>query len=83
MTKPAQAKRQAQPEHDDARTKHSRRADEATQATANQLGATEEQITPLTPPTRDDASNDEQPKSPNPKQRAADEIDPADEITPG
>ena len=50
---------------------------------ADQLGATEQQVTPLTPPVRERPDDRARPGQPQPKQRAADEVDPADELTPG
>ena len=59
-------------------------------AASQQFGATEQQVTPLTPPTRDEQSiKDGKPAdttkaaATSDRQKAADEIDPADEITPG
>ena len=66
------------------------RGDASTPAGSQQFGATEQEVIPLTPPTRDEQSlKDGKPAdttkaaATNDRQKAADEIDPADEITPG
>jgi hypothetical protein len=55
--------------------------DDATEP-AKQFGATEQQITPLTPPTSEKPAK-KLPPDASTKQKAAEEVDPADEITPG
>jgi hypothetical protein len=56
------------------------RGDATESSAADQLGATEEQVVPLTPPM---AKSDEQPGQPDRKHHPDAGIDPADELTPG
>ncbi|HEU5102791.1 MAG TPA: hypothetical protein VFU22_27405 [Roseiflexaceae bacterium] len=49
-------------------------------AAANQRGATEKQVQPLTPPM---AKSDQQPDDPKRGQQPDKDLDPADELTPG
>lgn len=56
------------------------RGDVTESPAAEQLGGTEKQVTPLTPPM---ARSDEQPGDRKLADKADEEIDPADELTPG
>lgn len=58
------------------------RGDATAPAPADQFGATEHDVAPLTPPPSAKPAEQPKPSAPE-KQKAADEIDPADELTPG
>jgi hypothetical protein len=57
-----------------------RRGQQAETPAEKQLGATEREVTPLTPPM---ARSDEQPNDPDRGDEPSKGIDPADELTPG
>jgi hypothetical protein len=57
-----------------------RRGETTDTPAADQLGATEQQVAPLTPPM---ARSDEQPHDRDRKEQPDKGIDPADELTPG
>ena len=57
-----------------------RRGEQAPPKSADQLGATEKQVQPLTPPM---ANSDQQPNDPKRGRQPDKGIDPADELTPG
>jgi len=67
---------------DDRQSERQRRGDATAPTPAEQFGATEQQVTPLTPPTSEKPAK-KLPPDASTKQKAAEQIDPADEITPG
>ncbi len=67
---------------DDLRDERQQRGDATTPEPADQFGATEQQVTPLTPPTSEKPAK-KSPPGASTKQKAAELVDPADEITPG
>jgi len=75
---PSERKPARQPKSD-VRGERQRRGQPAGKA-AEQLGATEEQVKPLTPPM---ARSDEQPNDPERGAQPDKGLDPADELTPG
>jgi hypothetical protein len=83
MTQPHKQKEQSPAERDKFQAEREERGAADQAQPADQLGATEQQVTPLTPPVREKPTDRPRPGEAHPKQRAADEIDPADEITPG
>jgi hypothetical protein len=64
----------------DLQPERERRGDTTDTPAAEQLGATEQQVAPLTPPM---ARSDEQPRDRDRGEQPDKGIDPADELTPG
>ena len=82
MPEHSKKKPQAEASREALHDERKQRGDATTPAPADQLGATEHDVTPLTPPTSETPAK-KSPPSASTKQKAADEIDPADELTPG
>lgn len=78
----SKTKAQAQASREALQDERQQRGDATTPAPADQRGATEHDVTPLTPPTSEKPTKKD-PLGTTTKQKAADEIDPADELTPG
>jgi hypothetical protein len=71
----------ASPASDKLKPEREQRGQHTPPAVSEQRGATEQQVKPLTPPM---ANSDDQPGDPaRKKQGPGDQIDPADELTPG
>ena len=82
MTEHSKKKPQAEVSREGLRDERQQRGDATTPAPADQLGATEHDVTPLTPPTSEKPAKKASPGATT-KQKAEEEIDPADELTPG
>ena len=74
-----QPKNPAKPVKDTFKNEREQRG-EQTPPAADQLGATDQQVQPLTPPM---AESDQQPHDPQRGKQSDKQIDPADELTPG
>ena len=75
-----QQKTPAKPANDDFKTEREQRGEQNPPPAGDQLGATDKQVQPLTPPM---AKSDEQPDDPQRGKQPDPGIDPADELTPG
>ena len=75
-----QQKAPTKPAKDTLKAERKQRGEATPPATADQRGATEQQVQPLTPPM---ATSDQQPNDPNRGRQPDKDIDPADELTPG
>jgi hypothetical protein len=82
MKESSKSKQHSRASRDDLRGERRQRGDATTPVPAEQFGATEQKVTPLTPPTSEKQAK-KMPPGASTKQRAAEQIDPADEITPG
>ena len=83
MAQPQKPKRRSPRDHNTFQAERAERGAADQPQPSEQIGATEQQVMPLTPPMRDQPGGRAQPGQTPSKQRAADEIDPADELTPG
>lgn len=79
MDKKRETKAASQPAKGKSGARRGRRDDQAPEA-SEQMGVTEKEVIPTTPPM---AESDELPGRPVRKTRADDEISAADELTPG
>jgi len=75
-----QQKDPARPAKDSFKPEREQRGEQDPSPAADQLGATERQVQPLTPPP---AKSDQQPNDPQRVKQPDPGIDPADELTPG
>ncbi len=75
-----QAKNSTKPVKDTFKAEREQRGEQNPPSAADQRGATEQQVQPLTPPM---AKSDQQPNEPQRGKQADKELDPADELTPG
>jgi hypothetical protein len=75
-----QQKTPAKPAKDTFKSEREQRGEHNPPPAGDQLGATEQQIQPLTPPN---AKSDQQPNDPKRGEQPDPGIDPADELTPG
>ena len=75
-----QQKNSTKPAKDTFKPEREQRGEQKLPPAADQLGATEQQVQPLTPPT---AKSDQQPNDPQRGKQPDPGIDPADELTPG
>jgi hypothetical protein len=75
-----QPKTPTQPTNDDFKAEREQRGEQNTPPASDQLGATDKQVQPLTPPM---AKSDQQPNDPKRGKQPDPDIDPADELTPG
>jgi hypothetical protein len=81
MGKQTKAKRATQAQAQDLTAERAQRGQKTPPGAAEQMGATDQEVLPLTPPM---AESDQLPGRPNRKKNGADDqIDPADELTPG
>ena len=78
MEKPQ--KNSTKPVKDTFKQEREQRGEQNPPPAADQLGATEQQVQPLTPPI---AKSDQQPNDPQRGKQPDLDIDPADELTPG
>lgn len=74
--------KQAPAGRSDRASERQQRGDATAPTPAEQFGATEQQVTPLTPPTSEKPAK-KLPPDASTRQKAAEQVDPADEITPG
>ena len=75
-----QHKAPPKPAKDSFKQEREQRGEQHPAPAADQLGATEQQVKPLTPPI---AKSDQQPNDPQRGKQPDPGIDPADELTPG
>jgi hypothetical protein len=75
-----QHKTSTKPTKDAVKNEREQRGAHKPPSAADQRGATEKQVQPLTPPM---ANSDQQPNDPNRGRQPDKGIDPADELTPG
>jgi hypothetical protein len=75
-----QPKTPIKPTEDTFKAEREQRGEQTPPVAADQLGATDQQVQPLTPPM---AKSDQQPHDPQRGKQHDKEIDPADELTPG
>ena len=75
-----QPKTPTKPVKDTFKVEREQRGEQNPPSNADQLGATEQQVQPLTPPS---AKSDQQPDDPKRGKQPDPGIDPADELTPG
>jgi hypothetical protein len=75
-----QAKTPAKTTKDPFKAEREQRGEQNPAPAADQRGATEQQVQPLTPPM---ATSDQQPNDPQRGKQSDKDIDPADELTPG
>jgi hypothetical protein len=75
-----QPKPPVKPAKDTFKAEREQRGEQAPPTAADQQGATDQQVQPLTPPM---AKSDQQPNDPQRGKQHDKEIDPADELTPG
>jgi hypothetical protein len=75
-----QQKTPAKPADDSFKPEREQRGQQSSPPSADQLGATEQQVQPLTPPS---AKSDQQPNQPKRKEQPDLGIDPTDDLTPG
>ena len=75
-----QQKTPPKPAKDTFKSEREQRGEQNLPAAADQRGATDQQIQPLTPPM---AKSDQQPNDPQRGKQPDPGIDPADELTPG
>jgi hypothetical protein len=75
-----QPKNSTKPAKDTFKAERAQRGEQNPPPAADQLGATDQQVQPLTPPM---AKSDQQPHDPQRGKQPDKEIDPADELTPG
>jgi len=73
-------KNSTKPVKDSFKQEGEQRGEQNPPLAADQLGATEQQVQPLTPPI---AKSDQQPNDPQRGKQPDPDIDPADELTPG
>ena len=75
-----QPKTPAKPAKDTFKAEREQRGEQHPPSLADERGATEQQVQPLTPPS---AKSDQQPNDPQRGKQPDPGIDPADELTPG
>jgi hypothetical protein len=75
-----QQKNAPKPAKEDFKREREQRGEQNSAPAGDQLGATERQMQPLTPPS---ARSDQQPDDPQRGKQPDPDIDPADELTPG
>lgn len=80
MSKQRNTKSSAKPTPSDLKPERERRGQKSGPSVADQRGATEQQVQPLTPPM---AESDQQPRDPSRGAQPDKGLDPADELTPG
>lgn len=80
MDKNQQAPAKPAKAQDGFKDERAERGEAAPPAAAEQRGATEKQVQPLTPPM---AESDQQPNDPKRGRQPDKDLDPADELTPG
>jgi hypothetical protein len=82
MRESSKSKQHSPSRRDHLRDERQQRGDATAPAPAEQFGATEQKVMPLTPPTSEKPTK-KVPPGASTKQQAAEQIDSADEITPG
>jgi len=75
-----QQKTPPKPAKDQFKAEREQRGEQNPPLAGDQLGATDQQVQPLTPPM---ANSDQQPNDPKRGKQPDPDIDPADELTPG